>query len=287
MEATTVMNRLTSTIVLVIITVGLTVTACDGNGSDTRTEAYRGDLLLDQKRVIADQIVSVFENNTPIIQYAYAKKLYDGRGITAGRAGFTSATGDMLAVIERYSAKVPVNYLAAYLPALRELSTNRDGSTDQLNQLENSWRDSAQDPAFRQAQDEIVDEYYFIPAMRHAERLGISQPLTLLNLYDAIIQHGNGNRLDLDGLPAMIERATSDAGGAPNDGVSESAWLQSFMRIRRAVLLNPDNDSTQQVWSESVARVDTLLELFNANNFSLSPPIVIDTWGKRHIIPLE
>ncbi len=53
--------------------------------------------------------------------------------------------------------------------------------------------------------------------MGHAERLGVSQPLTLLNLYGAIIQHGNGD--SLDGLPAMIERVTSDAGGAPNDGV--------------------------------------------------------------------
>ncbi len=87
------MSRLTSTIFGPLLLLGLTVTttACDGSGSDTTTAAYRGDLLLDQKRVIADQLVSVFENDTPIIQYGYAKKMHDGRGITAGRAGFTSA----------------------------------------------------------------------------------------------------------------------------------------------------------------------------------------------------
>lgn len=281
------MNRLTSTI-WPLITAGFVamVMACDGSADHTTASTHQDDSLFDsQQRIVADQIISVFENNTPVIQYGYAKNLNDGRGITAGRAGFTSATGDMLAVIERYSAKVPVNYLAAYLPALRELSANRDSSTDQLNHLEISWRDSAQDPAFRQAQDEIVDEYYFIPAMKHAESLGISQPLTLLNLYDAVIQHGNGN--SPDGLPAMITRTTNDVGGTPKSGTSESIWLQSFMRIRRAVLLNPDDDSTQQVWSESVGRIDTLLELFNKGNVSLTSPIVIDTWGERHIIPLE
>ena len=123
------MNRLTSTTIWTVITVGFVamVMACDGNADHTTSSTHQDDSLFDsQQRIVADQIISVFENNTPVIQYGYAKNLNDGRGITAGRAGFTSATGDMLAVIERYSAKVPVNYLAAYLPALRELSANRD-----------------------------------------------------------------------------------------------------------------------------------------------------------------
>ena len=36
-----------------------------------------------------------------------------GRGVTAGRAGFTSATADLLDVVERYTARVPGNPLAA------------------------------------------------------------------------------------------------------------------------------------------------------------------------------
>src|SRR4051794_38398220 len=57
----------------------------------------------------ADQLVSTFENSTPVIQYGYIENIHDGRGYTAGRAGFTTATGDFLDVVERYTKKLPGN----------------------------------------------------------------------------------------------------------------------------------------------------------------------------------
>ena len=94
-----------------------------------------------EQRIIADQIISVFENDTPNIQYGYAENLYDGRGITAGRAGFTSATADMLEVIERYTARVPNNPLAIYLPRLKTLAIDESGSTKDLEGLERKWKE--------------------------------------------------------------------------------------------------------------------------------------------------
>ena len=41
----------------------------------------------------ADQLISIFENGIPEIQYGYAEDLDDGRGITAGRAGFCTGWG--------------------------------------------------------------------------------------------------------------------------------------------------------------------------------------------------
>src|SRR5688572_10409507 len=38
----------------------------------------------------AEAITSILENDTPKLQYAYAEALDDGRGITPGRAGFTT-----------------------------------------------------------------------------------------------------------------------------------------------------------------------------------------------------
>ena len=49
-----------------------------------------------EQRHRADALISIFENGTPKIQYGYAENIRDGRGITAGRAGFTTATGDAL-----------------------------------------------------------------------------------------------------------------------------------------------------------------------------------------------
>jgi chitosanase len=93
-----------------------TVLACNDERGGGWTPSVE---FSEDQRELADQIISVFENDTPVIDYAYAENLDDGRGITAGRAGFTSATGDMLEVVERYTGIVPVNPLAAYLPRLR------------------------------------------------------------------------------------------------------------------------------------------------------------------------
>ncbi len=240
-----------------------------------------------EQRLVADQIISVFENDTPRIQYGYAEDLDDGRGITAGRAGFTSATGDMLDVVERYTEMTPDNPLAKYLPRLEELAETEDDSTEGLDGLIEAWELAAEDEAFRKVQDEVVDEEYYVPATLHGEILGISWPLTLLNLYDAVIQHGDGE--DPDGLPAMIARTNDAVGGSPMTGIDEGAWLQEFMAVRRSVLLNPDNTDTQEEWSESVGRVDTLIDLYRSGNLQLTTPIRINPWDDEtdHIIPAE
>ena len=229
-----------------------------------------------KQRNTTDQIISIFENNTPIIQYDYAKNLSDGRGITAGRAGFTSATADMLEVIKRYTAIVPNNSLSTYLSRLEELATNEGDSVIGLEGLENSWKECSNDAIFRNVQDEILNEWYFFPAVKQARLLGVKLPLTLLNLYDAIIQHGEG--ADLDGLPNIINQTTLRVGGTIKDGIDEKVWLNEFMNVRRAVLENPNNKNTEEEWSESVNRVDTLMKLYNNDKFYLELPIVIDTW---------
>ena len=59
------------------------------------------------------------------------------------------------------------------------------------------------------------------------------------------------------------------------------------MSIRRSVLLNPGNQETQEEWSQSVGRIDTLIELYESGNVLLTPPIVIDTWGDIFKIPVK
>ncbi|MDD3643600.1 MAG: chitosanase [Candidatus Krumholzibacteria bacterium] len=240
-------------------------------------------VFTDDQRMLADQIISVFENNWPEIDYAYAENLGDGRGITAGRAGFTSATGDLLEVVERYTEIAPGNPLAVYLPRLRELAAQESGDVDGLEGLEDAWAEAAGDPAFREVRDEVVDDEYYWPAVDHAGGLGMVFPLSLLNLYDACIQHGDGN--DPDGLPAMIDTVTARLGGAPADGIDELEWLDEFMTVRRAVLLDPFDPDTKEVWAESVGRVDALRSIFESGNTDLEPPIVIAPFDTTFSLP--
>jgi chitosanase len=246
------------------------------------TPEDQGPAFTEEQRRIADQIISVFENDTPDIQYGYAEDLNDGRGITAGRAGFTSATGDMLRVVERYTQRVPDNPLAQYLPRLRELAEKESGSVEGLEGLEAGWEAAADDPIFLAVQDEVVDEEYYLPAVEHAEELELSFPLSLLNLYDTCIQHGDGD--DPDGLPAIIDAATEQVSGAVAEGIAEERWLQAFMEIRRAVLLHPHDEETRDEWAESVGRADALIAIFESGNVMLRPPIVINPFGTEFTI---
>jgi chitosanase len=254
----------------------LTATATQTNAAATVTPAATYGLTTEQKRVV-EQITSTFENSTTTLQYAFIKDIGDGRGYTAGRAGFCTGTGDFLQVVERYTAAKPNNALAQYLPRLREIADEFAangydepvGDTDGLDGIDVAWKSAAaNDSAFRAAQDAVVDAAYYTPAMNYAKTLGLNTPLAKGQLYDAIIQHGDGS--DPDGLSALISRTNAKSGGTPASGVSETTWLRNFLTVRRATLSNATNPDTRVAWAQSVSRVDVYISLLNQGNTGLT-----------------
>jgi chitosanase len=230
----------------------------------TTTTAPAGGLTADQRRR-ADQLVSVFENSTTELQYGYAEDLGDGRGITSGRAGFTTRTCDALDVVERYG-EAP---LARYLPELERLCAEDSDDTAGLAGYVGAWAEAAEDPAFRHVQDEVVDETYFLPAMALADDLGLETAVARVALYDAAIQHGIGE--DADGLPAMIERT-----GPVDD---EADWLAAFSAERLATLRHPADATTAAEWRESTDRVRCLQSIADAGNEDLDGPLRCTVYG--------
>jgi chitosanase len=239
--------------------------------------------LTAEQKLRADRLISVFENDTIELQYAFIENIDDGRGYTAGRAGFTTATADLLLVVERYSSARPGNELAAYLPRLRELAADASDATDGLDGLPEAWARAAADRRFRDAQDEVVDEEYYKPAVEFWRDLGLRTPLALVELYDADIQHGPGD--DPDGLPTMIDRATARAGGTPADGVDEIEWFYAFMDVRLETLETATDPATREAWAESVYRVEIVVAIADDGNFDFKGPIVIDTPEHQATIP--
>ena len=219
----------------------------------------------------------MFENSTTEIQYAYAEDLGDGRGITSGRAGFTTATCDALEVVERYTEAEPDNGLAGFLPELDRLCAEGSDDTSGLSADEYlaAWAEAAEDPAFRAVQDEVVDEEYFLPAMAVADDLGLGTALARAQLYDAGIQHGIGE--DPDGLPALVERTTAAVG--PPDEAGEEAWLDEFLRQRIATLEDPTDPATAEAWGESVSRVECMQAIAEMGNLDLEGPIRCTVYG--------
>jgi chitosanase len=234
--------------------------------------------LTGTQRQVADQLVSVFENDTTKIRYDYVVNLHDGCGITAGRAGFCSATGDMLEVVQSYARRRPGNQLAGYLPVLRARA--RDESDDVLGlgpAFTAAWQRAARsDARFRAAQDHVVDEEYLDPAAQLAGTTGLASPLAVAIFYDTAIEQGAGD--DPDGLPALIARTRDQAGGGPAQ-VGEAQWLTDFLAVRRADLLAPHDRSRRVDWPESVGRVEAFQRLLGAGQLSLAPPVAINPWG--------
>jgi chitosanase len=239
------------------------------------SEAGQTTLYDVSTRQRADRIISTFENSTINIQYGYAENINDGRGITAGRAGFTSSTGDLLEVVRRYCQIVPDSPLAAYLPALKVV--NGTPSTKGLEGFAQAWRQAATtDQRLRGVQDRVVDEMYFNPAMKRAKDVGINTALGQLIIYDTIIQHGEG--ADPDGLPAIIDETVAKEGMAQGN---EAAWLRRFLDVRQKHLQQAHDPATRQGWRESVPRVTALRSILGSGNFDLRPPLNLTVYGDQ------
>lgn len=236
--------------------------------------ARAGGLTPGQRRR-ADKLISQFENSTSKIQYCYVEALGDGRGYTVGRAGFTSATGDLLEVAERYTKVAGENALSPLLPRLREVAKNEDGSIDGLESLPDAWRTTCGDARQRRVQDAIVDKEYYFPARRHWRKLKLRTPLSLAAIYDADIQHGDGE--DPDGVPAMLRRAAKRAHGTPRSGVRESRFLRAFLAVRRATLAHAHDPSTREAWAQTVERVDAWRYLVRTRQWRFASPVRVHT----------
>ena len=230
----------------------------------------------------AEALTSVFENGSPTINYEYAENIGDGRGFTCGRAGFTTGTGDVLIVVKKYTELQPNNVLAKYLPELKVLENERieseenQGDTSGLQKIGNfskDWTLAAKDANFRKIQDSIVEELYYKPAMDLADSLGLKFALSKAALYDAVIQHGNGD--DPDSLKALIAKANKNSAGSPNMGIDEKVWLNNFINARKATLLNSHNESTREEWAKSADRAEVYRYLLKEENYNLDKTITI------------
>jgi chitosanase len=233
---------------------------------------------------IADQLVSLFENGTSDIQYCYIEALGDGRGYTAGRAGFTTATADLLDVVQRYTDAAPENELAPFLPRLTQLANEESDSLEGLDGFTEAWAAECTKTQMEKVQDEVVDDTYFQPAYKRARAIGLKQPLSIAAIYDAEIQHGGGT--DRDGTPAMVKETTQKAKGTPRKKTaSESKWLKTFLKVRQKHLLNAADPDTRAVWAESVTRVGVFEYLVKKKQWKLKAPLRIETPNYDETLP--
>jgi chitosanase len=220
------------------------------------------------KKDIAMQLVSTAENSSLDwrAQFSYIEDIRDGRGYTAGIIGFCSGTGDMLELVEAYTAAKPGNVLAAYLPALRRVNGS-DSHAGLDPNFPRDWRTAAGDPVFRDAQESERDRLYFNPSVRDAKADGV-RALGQFAYYDAAVMHGySGMR--------SIRTAALRVAKPPAQGGSEVAWLNAFLDARVV-------EMKKEAAHDDTSRVDTAQRVFLRNgNLDLNTPLVFAVYGEQ------
>lgn len=233
------------------------------------------DLTDPHKKDIAMRLVSSAENSSLDwkAQYGYIEDIKDGRGYTAGIIGFCSGTGDMLALVELYTARRPGNVLAKYLPALRRV--NGTASHKGLDpHFTRDWKQAAKDPAFQRAQNDERDRVYFDPAVEQAKKDGL-RALGQFAYYDALVMHGpGGDRLSFGGIrKSALARAKT-----PAQGGNETTYLNAFLDARKATMKAEEAH-------EDTSRVDTAQRVFlRKGNLDLDPPLTWKVYGDSYTI---
>lgn len=227
-----------------------------------------------QKNVIL-QLTTTCENSQTKLAFNYAENIGDGRGITFGCIGFTTGTYDGNMLIKHYTELNPNNTLAKYIPALDKIDKEKhtsDGLNSNTKGLEGFIKDiqSCNDPLFKQAQIDLLNELYWNPALNLANSIGVKNQLTLAFIYDMCINHGE------DGARSLVNKAKSKVGGTPKDGVNENTFLSALMDYRYTYI--------QQDWAEGVDRVNAFRKLLNANNLTLTPPFKFTVYGDTFTI---
>jgi chitosanase len=218
------------------------------------------------KKDVAMQIVSAAENSSLNWrgQFAYIEDIRDGRGYTAGIIGFCSGTGDMLELVEAYTATKPSNVLAKYLPALR--SVNGTSSHAGLDpNFTKDWKTAAADPVFQAAQETERDRVYFNPSVRDGKSDGV-RALGQFAYYDAAVVHG------YEGMRSIRTRALKKA-KPPAQGGDERAWLHAFLDERVV-------EMKKEAAHDDVTRIDTAQRVFlNNGNLDLNTPLDFHVYG--------
>ncbi len=223
------------------------------------------------------KLTSIFENSTTTLQYTYVENIGDGRGLTFGFAGFCSGTYDGTMFLKEYRTLNPNNILVKYIPAFERIDSlpHPGGLCNDTTGLANfpaDFRACGNDPAFKEAQHNLVNRLYWNPSQEAAGQIGAQYAITAGELYDSFINHGASGAWDI------INR-TNNAVGRISSGTNEKTWLNKFLEIRYGIL------AADPTWSQAVDRVKVYQKLLNTdNNVNLSRPITVTCYGDTFTI---
>jgi chitosanase len=236
------------------------------------TEYPSNNTTSNMKNVIL-QMTSTLENSDTQLHFNYAENLRDGRGITFGCIGFCTGTYDGNILVKHYTELNPDNILTKYIPALDKIDAGThyaaegDGNPS-VEGLSGFIQDvnSCEDPLFKKAQMDKLDEYYYNPAMEIADSIGAKNALTKSFIYDMCVRHGVDQTEDI----------INNAGTTPKQGADENTYLRKLISLR--------DEKLKQEGIEDVDRNQGYKNLLNNGNVDLKIPFKFVAHGDYFII---
>jgi len=202
-------------------------------------------------------IVNLFETGHVIGEYGQVTVIPGDTGhLTFGRSQTTLSSGNLHLLLQRYCGNAGARFgrrLAQALPA----AAAKDVALDHDLRLHNVLRATADDPVMRDIQDVFFDERYFRPAMKAADRMGITEPLGKAVVYDSFV-HGSWDlvRRKVDGTP-------STRGQRP--------WVTDYVAARREWLATHQRRDLRA----TVYRMETFSRLVELGSWGLELPLVV------------
>jgi chitosanase len=204
-----------------------------------------------------EAIVNLFETGHVLGDYGQVTVLAGDTGhLTFGRSQTTLGSGNLHLLLQQYCANAGARFasrLAAFLPRVQA----GDAALDTNARLHNLLRATADDPVMRDVQDQFFAEKYFQPAIRTADRQGITLPLGAAVVYDSFV-HGSWVKIRdrVQGTPASR---------------GEKEWVAEYVAARRDWLsTHPRSDLRATVY-----RMDSFLRLIDLGAWGLELPLVV------------
>lgn len=222
-----------------------------------------------EQRYVVDCVLSIFETGKipSISSYSTCTILSDGAGISYGKHQATDRAGSLDKIVQLYIEKGGA--VAEQLkPFLARLAANETAKLDPkkppvwAQKLIEVLKQAGADHLMQDAQDEVFDSAYWIPAVGHASNAGLKTALGHLVVYDTCIHSGPGG---VANIRARFPEASPARGG------DEKTWIRAYIKARREWLLGNANSLVQK----TTYRMDALEALAKSENWDLVTPLKV------------
>lgn len=216
-------------------------------------------MLTDLQKKTAKAIINIFETGRALGDYGNVTVLKGDTGhLTYGRSQTTLASGNLALLINAYcDAKGKfADLLKPYLQAFERC----DVSLDTNEVVKNILRQAGSDPTMKNVQEDFFDRVYWEPALKSADYIGVSKPLSISVVYDSRI-HGS--------YYTIRDMVNNKYGEVKN--ISEQVWINKYVDARKDWLANNSNS----LLHKTVYRMDAFRELIRDNKWELPLPLTV------------